>query len=495
MANEYEYDVIVVGASNAGGFAACAAAELGAKVLVIDKKADSANLYRHWIGSVDSNAQKKAGVKIDKNDLIQFLTSFYQDNVDQKLLWQWINSSGPTLDWLDSKVLKKHNAHLWVEKDAETETLINKAFPTEQHVTKDDMSSDLNWGRYVLQYAEEHGAVISYNTKLEHLIKRNNRIVGIVAKDTKSKQVHEFRARKAVILCSGGYGANEALVQKWAPTLLKKCVYTQSPRDDGSGIVAALEIGALKDEEPASIIFDRGPVVPGTNITDTYLKMWNVPQFVLGSYPMLKVNIKGKRFFNESAPYQFAMNSLMHQPGNLEVEIFDEATLHNLDKFHTLGCSRLGWPGIFDSEDERKIIDEGIKNGLVQKADNIEELAQKLLLSPKVLTETVKQYNQFCATGVDEEFGKEKSKLIPVKEGPFYGVTIGGDLLATLDGIKINEKMQVLNKDYCPIKGLYAAGNCSGGFFWGSYPDRVPGLTVSHAITFGRIAGKNAVKN
>ena len=50
--------------------------------------------------------------------------------------------------------------------------------------------------------------------------------------------------------------------------------------------------------------------------------------------------------------------------------------------------------------------------------------------------------------------------------------------------------MQVLNENNDPIEGLYAAGNCSGGFFWGSYEDRVPGLTCSHAQTFGRLAGK-----
>ena len=55
--------------------------------------------------------------------------------------------------------------------------------------------------------------------------------------------------------------------------------------------------------------------------------------------------------------------------------------------------------------------------------------------------------------------------------------------------------MQVLNERGQVIPGLYAAGNCSGGFFWGSYPDRVPGLTASHAMTFGMLAGKYATED
>lgn len=73
------YDVIVVGASNAGGFATATAAEQGVKVLCIDKMGSADHLYRNTLGSIDSASQKRAGVKIDKNEVIQFLTSFCQD--------------------------------------------------------------------------------------------------------------------------------------------------------------------------------------------------------------------------------------------------------------------------------------------------------------------------------------------------------------------------------------------------------------------------------
>lgn len=493
MENE-TYDVIVVGAANAGGFAAGAAAEKGAKVLVIDKKANSEYLYRNTIASVDSHAQQRAGVKIDKRELVEFLSAFAQDNVDQQLLWTWVNHSGEALDWLEEKVLKPNGDHLYATGDAYYETLMNKAFPSGNEITADEKAWDWGWGKYVIATDQALGVTFQYNTKLEHLLTdAQNRVIGVQVMDTETHAVREITAKQGVILCTGGYGANEALMQKWAPTLLKKNTYTQSPRDDGSGQVAALEVGAARDLEPASIIFDRGAVPVGTNIDDYYVKDWQSHQFVLGSYPLLKVNLKGERFFNESAPYQFAMNSLMHQPGHLEVMVWNAKTMDNLKQFHTLGCSRLGWPGIFGTDGEKKLLHDYLDKGYVQQADSIAELAEKMHLPVDQLTKTVDHYNDLCAAGKDTDFGKEAYRLFPVDEGPYYAVTLGGILLATLDGLHVNAQMQVLDQHEAPIAGLYAAGNCAGGFFWGAYPDRVPGLTASHAVTFGRLAGQCVV--
>lgn len=486
-----EYDVIVAGASNAGGFAAAAAAEKGAKVLLIDKQKDASHLYRFWIGGVNSKAQTKAGIHIDKDQLRQFLIAFTQGNCDQTLINTWIDNSGESADWLEDKILKPHGDHLYAVKDAHYETLQNMAFPTEQHPSKDDKSDDWNYGQYILDFVKDHGGDIKYSTKLEHLITNEyGNVIGAELKDMTTGITSKVKAKKGVILATGGYGNNKALLQKWNPTILEKCCWTQSPRDDGSGQEAALEIGAARDEEGASIIFDRGQVPVDTNINEMYEARWDVPQFVLGSYPFLKVNKEGKRFFNESTPYQFAMNSLMHQPDHLEAMIWNEDTMNHLAQFHTLGCSRLGWPGIFDTEGEKKSLADSLKNNIAQKADSLEELAKKMHLPKDNLVATVKKYNEYCKQGIDKEFGKEKSRLYPVDGGPYYGIWLSGNLLATLDGLHINDHMQVLRRNNKPIKGLYAAGNCSGGFFWGSYEDRVPGLTCSHAQTFGRLAGQ-----
>ena len=142
----------------------------------------------------------------------------------------------------------------------------------------------------------------------------------------------------------------------------------------------------------------------------------------------------------------------------------------------------------------RKKLQKNLDRGTAVKADSIEELAEKLHLPREKLVATVSRYNQMAKNGVDEDFGKEKYRLFPIDGAPYYGITFGGVLLATFDGLHINDHMSVLDENNDPIKGLYAAGNCSGSFFWGSYPDRLPGLAAGRATTFGRLAGKYVVR-
>lgn len=490
------YDVIVVGASNAGGFATAAVAENGVRVLCIDQASAPSNLYRNTLGSIDSNSQKRNGVKINKREVVEYLSAFAQDNVDQKLLWAWANHSGETMNWLEDKVLKPNGTHLYSYTDAYYETEINKAFPTANEVTKDEKSWDRGWGKYVIEYAERKGAEFSWYTKMEHLLTdKLGRVIGVQIRDVKTNQLSEIYATKGVVICSGGYSSNLSLVQKWNPNLLKRCVSTKASRDDGLAQIAAMEVGAARDSEHAEIIFDRGAVPAGTNIKDTYYIGWDAKMLTLGSFPFLKVNLKGERFYNESAPYAFEENSLMHQPGHLCVTIFTERDMQNLQQYHTLGCSRVGWPGGNDVESFRKKLNEHIKAGTAVKADSIEELAEKMHLPKDNLLRTIKRYNELAYKGVDEDFGKEKFRLTPVDKGPFYAVEFGGVCLATFDGLRINSKMEVLDENNNKIEGLYAAGNCSGGFFWGSYPDRLPGLAAGRTTTFGRLAGLNVIKN
>ena len=491
------YDVIIAGASNSGGMAACAAAEKGAKVLLIDKMGDSKYLYRSAIAAVDSNAQKKAGIKIDKAKLINFLTLFAQSNVDQRLLWKWVNNSAETVNWLEDNVLKPNGGHIMAQPDAGYETLINTAFPVENVIANADDTDWAHYGSWVINKAHELGVTLQYNTKLEDLITDDEgKVIGIVASDRQSGQKTEYYANKGVIICTGGYGGNKRLMAKWNPFGLKKNVYSDGPRDDGSGILAGLKVGADRDEEPAETIFDRGGVKVGTNAEDHYVVDYRgFGYFWLGSYPFLKVNLQGERFGNESEPYQFDINSAAKQPGYLEAVIWNEEIMNHLDQFHTLGCSRLNWPGIYDTEGAKAEVQRRLDDGTAQKADSIEKLAVKLQLPEKNLVRSVERYNQLCQSKQDSDFGKEPYRMFPIEKGPYYGIILGGRLLATLDGLRINTNMQVIDKKGNAIPHLYAAGNASGGFFWGSYPDRVPGLACSRAQTFGRLAGKNAADN
>ena len=107
---------------------------------------------------------------------------------------------------------------------------------------------------------------------------------------------------------------------------------------------------------------------------------------------------------------------------------------------------------------------------------------------------SIERYNELCAAGVDEYFGKRKQCLSSLTEPPFYGVHSGTTLLVTMGGLKINENQQVIDADAHPIKGLWAAGNCSGSFFFGDYPITISGASHGRACTGGRRAGQFAAE-
>ena len=91
--------------------------------------------------------------------------------------------------------------------------------------------------------------------------------------------------------------------------------------------------------------------------------------------------------------------------------------------------------------------------------------------------------------GEDKDFGKPAKDMLALKKAPYYGVTYGGWLLTTMDGLRINENIQVIDKNGNAIEGLYAAGDVAGGFFANNfYPELVVGVAVGKSMTFARHA-------
>lgn len=144
------------------------------------------------------------------------------------------------------------------------------------------------------------------------------------------------------------------------------------------------------------------------------------------------------------------------------------------------------------SEDNQKEIDRG----WIVKANTIEELAGKILadpdnnglMSPSVLRETVKKYNEYCRKGEDLEFRKHKEWLQPLENPPYYTVKLWPGGPNTQGGPKRNERAQVLRPDNAPIPRLYAAGEL--GSVWGMVYQG--GGNIAECMAFGRIAGTNA---
>jgi fumarate reductase flavoprotein subunit len=128
------------------------------------------------------------------------------------------------------------------------------------------------------------------------------------------------------------------------------------------------------------------------------------------------------------------------------------------------------------------------------QTDTIEELAEKIDVPVETFKATVERYNELAKLGEDLDFGKHGDILTTVEKAPFYAVKLGVTLLVTLGGLKVTEKMQVLDTNNEVIPGLYAAGNTSGCFFHNDYPNIMPGLSHGRSLTTGWVAGQSAVE-
>ena len=216
----------------------------------------------------------------------------------------------------------------------------------------------------------------------------------------------------------------------------------------------------------------------------------------------MKVDLNGKRFVNESCPYDYVLHASSNHPGNCYCTIWDSNYKEHMRQFDTLGCSRVYPIKCWDGEKEFEVegrLDNLIamsmkmseERGYIQQADTFEELAEKLNIPVDAFVEQVKLYNEMCDAGEDTQFGKEAYRMIKLDAPPFFGVRQTGMLLCTLDGICINEKSQALDKDRNVIPGLYVVGNDSGGFYGNTYTNVLTGGAAGRTVTFGRIAGKD----
>lgn len=497
-----ETEILICGAGHTGMVTALAAVDQGAKTLVIEKNPSFGTL-RSWLGVVGSKAQNAAGVKIDRNEIVQDLARYGSNYVDQKLIQVWADESGEAIDWLAEKLAEFKVTHVSEYDTGAGYAGIYKCWPTHTKFLvppKEGEAPGLPDIRTPLtDKAKALGAEFKFSTSLVKIVRDDGgagKVSGVIAQTADGKYI-KINASKAVIICTGGYGDDLDLFARLNPSAVKVTTMTTAyPGTKGDGIKAGIWAGGKKDTHAAAMLFNRGFVTPGTKAGLPFAVAGGIFDGLnIGSQPFLKVNMDGKRYCSESVPYDFVIYPCENEKNGVHVLIWDANYWQNIEAFHTIGCSRmlpstsepptgegLG-PGYVEG-----FIAEKMGAGAIQQADTIEALAEKLLIPPANLKATVDKYNAMAAAGVDDEFGKDAQDLIAVETPPFYGATVGGQLLTTMDGLKINTDMQVLDVDNNVIEGLYAAGDVAGGFFAHNYPELAVGVAAGKSLTFGRHA-------
>ena len=495
-------DILIVGAGNGGMFAAAYAAANGLNFRVIEQNANVQDT-RHWYGAIDSAAAKAAGEKpADRAKLLSEISRYASGKCDQRVVKTWINESAAMHDFMRSILEDKYgwvcdftsgSEAAWPAENAEHNT--DYLFPVQEHnYMASESASGLARNELLLQYIQELGYDVDFKTSLAKLEKNSDgRITGVIAQSTEDDHFIRYNANKGVLLACGGFPGNPYMMEQLDPlgtSVTTACSYT--PADKGYGIRAAIWAGAHLDAEPAPVLFDRGLVAPGVDAgyADNGSAFGGkafpgtVGQYNPGSQPFLKVNRHGERFMNESQEYDNASHASFQQPGHVYAMIHDANFRSDVDRFHTIGCSALTRyiPGMMEAQLEQY---EG--EGLIMKADTIEELADKMGFTgadKDNFVATVARYNELYDKQNDEDFGKPASRLSAIRTAPFYGCWLGASLLCSMQGISITENCQAKDSNNEPIPGLYITGDMSGSFFQNNYPCVMGGTACGRTLTF-----------
>lgn len=502
IVNTLETETLIVGAGCSGLVAGMAAAERGMDFILCESLSTYGGSHND-IGAMGSRFQEEGGLEVDKGRWLNEWARYASFKNDQTVGRVWTDYSGEFVEWLADT----YKAHSGVEStvtvdvenggDGRAGGTIYYIPPECHHISndgfKDEEGKNLRHTAIMAQIIEEDGYEIKYEHELVELIREENGPVTGAIFTTPDGYV-QINA-KNTLLTTGGYAGNYEMLEALNPLLVRNTTSTDGwTLNTGMGIKAAMWAGAQRDVEPTGMIWDRGLTEPGTPcgfVRDEETGGWKFPhtgQFNPSSQPFLRVNAEGERFMNESGPYDWSVNCSSQQTNGTWHTVWDANFCDDVVKFDKLGCASLTIIMRDMYMEEGGTFDQMAEEGTLVKADTLEELAEGLNIPVDAFLATVERYNEIAESGVDEDFGKEDYRLSTLTTPPFYGITTGGCILTTGDGIKINKDMQVIDRANKVIEGLYAAGDCSGSFFSGVYPELYPGLACGRTMTEARHA-------
>ncbi len=476
-----EADVAVIGAGLSGLCAALRASELGADVVVLEKT-KSWNVRGGHIGVANSKAWREAGIVNDKKELAREWIAACSNRAREEQVWLFVHKSEEAFDWMADH----EAAHDTYPK------LVGARYAGPSYTER--YGSHLFFGpkktgiqeaaEYLYEDSVKLGARYYFNTPGVQLEKENGRVTAVIA--GKPGHYRRIRVKKGVILATGDIHGDTEMLEAYCPMFLKvtKSQYTPPGANTGDGHKMGLWAGGVMEDAP----------LPTVMHPQGYNRMQGF---------FLFVNIFGERFMNEDTWCQAKSLSILKQPGNVDYaySIFDAGWREQMivgmpysgGLFNDNSASLYGQP--FTGEKEEAFVQSGLENGLIVRADSIEELAGKIGVSPQKLTETVKRFNELAELKDDADFGKRPELLFPIENPPFYAAKFGPAQLVVTGGLNVDTRLRVLDEKFVPIEGLYAVGNVAGGLYGVDYPTIIPGNSHGRAVTWGYLAGQYSMED
>lgn len=484
------YDVVVVGAGNAAACAALAAADQGAKVLVLERapKSEAGGNTRFTAGAIrfayngvedlKSLMPDLTGSEIEMTDFgVYSEDDFYEDmgrvtnyRTDPELANTLVSESYATVSWMQTKGVRF--APIWGRQAFK----LDGKFKFWGGLTVEAWGGGEGLHEAFISAFKSNNIDLVYGTSAKKLLTDDKGVRGV---QVKNDGITSEIFADSVVLASGGFQANAEWRTRYLGPGWDLAKVRGSRFNTGDGIQMALEIGAM----------------PYGNWSGAHAVGWeyNAPEFgdlAVGdgfqkhSYPFgLIINNDGKRFVDEGADfrnYTYAKygREILAQPSHSAWQIFDAKVDHLLrDEYRIQQVTKV-------------------------QADSLEELCARMEgVDSQEAFKTITQFNSSVSDEItfnpNVKDGRDTKGLAinksnwanKIDTGPFqaYNVTCG--LTFTFGGLRINEKGQVLDTDLTPISGLFAAGELVGGLFYGNYPG---GTGLMAGAVFGKLAGTNA---
>ena len=487
-----EADVVVVGAGGAGMTAAITAAGEGKSVVILESQSMVGGNSVRATGGMNAGKTvyqdenefgesagvektlKTAAEKYADNETITALAktvseqwAAYQANptgyfdsvelmeLDTMIGGKGINdpalvetlcaNSADAIDWLDEHGITLHNV-----------SSFGGASVKRIHRPVNAEGKTVSVGSYMIPLLQENcekaGVKMMLDTTAtEILTDANGAAVGVKATGASGETVTVNA--KAVVLASGGFGANLDMVVKYKPEL-KGFMTTNAPGIQGQGIEMAQAIGA------ATVDMDQIQIHPTVEANTAAL----ITEGLRGDGAIL-INEEGQRFIDEVGTRDVVSAAEIAQTGSYSWLVVDQAMV-----------------------DASSVIQGYIKKGYTVTGETYEELGKAMGVDAAAFAETMEKWNGYVEAKNDPDFGRT-SFANPLNTAPYYAVKVTAGVHHTMGGLKINANTEVLNEKGEVIPGLFAAGEVTGGVHGAN---RLGGNAVADFTVFGRIAGAAA---
>ena len=488
IAETIRTEVLVIGAGIAGLTCAYSAAESGSQVVVMEK-------FGHYngrgfnIGVTNSSLMRRHGLYNDPDEVAREWIKRCGNRCDERLVRLYLYRSEEAMDWLLELVTRpeygvRPEIQGCLYKGETYREIYSSHIFYDGPIARQGKFGGMNdVMEPMYQESLKLGTRFLFSTPMQQLLKDGDRVVGAVGQAADGRLVAVY-ASKGVVLATGSIGGSEEMCEDLCPVANKAAAKICGPKgcDTGDGHRAALWAGAAFEDGPFPTIMH--------------------PQAIRhANYCFLFVKADGKRFMNEDNFLQAKSMNIIRTGDKYAWTIFDSDWRTKIPATFPYGG------GLYWSEDfvlgEEEFRPEFVENriqwgldaGFTVMADTPEELAEKMGVDVAAFAETLRHYNEMCARGRDEEFGKRPELMIPVDKPPYIARRFGPALLSVVGGVRVDPKMRALDADNRPVPGLYVIGNTAGGRYGVDYPMLIPGNSHGTALTFGYLLGRQFAGN